>query len=126
MGFKFEGELEDKGILGILPAATAELRALTHAAGSVLEFGIVVPGAGNSADHAVGVLNTNFFDVAILNWLTGGTDWSVVHIHIAVIALEQVINRMARGMRPSLSGDSHGSIVGVVVIVMFGSFLEGS
>jgi hypothetical protein len=60
MGFKFMGELEDTGISGILPAATAELRALTHAAGSVLGSGIVIPGAGNAADHAVGVLNTLF------------------------------------------------------------------
>jgi hypothetical protein len=63
-------------------------------------------------------------DVAILKWLTGRTDWSVVHI--AVTAPEQFINRMVRGMRPSLNGDSHGNIVGLVVIVMFGSFPEGS
>lgn len=49
------GGLVDRGQLGILPAATAVLRALTHATGSVLGSGRVRPGGGKPADHAVRV-----------------------------------------------------------------------
>lgn len=42
----------DKGTLGILPAATAKFRALTHATGIVLGSGSVRPGGGKPDDHS--------------------------------------------------------------------------
>ena len=52
----------DIGILGILPAATAASRALTHATGIVLGSGSVRPGGGKPDDHsAIKIVNTYFF-----------------------------------------------------------------
>lgn len=50
------GVLEDTEIFGILPAAIAEFRALTHGAGSKFGLGKVGgPGGGKPADHSVHV-----------------------------------------------------------------------